>query len=119
MLIADEELEVTSVEAVSGEYLVAGVDRGRVLLLNLETGLIERVWKGFRAPHAEVFAKEGQRYCGLLQCKRGVLEVFALPCSDKLAAFKVDPSARMASRPGGGLVVVDSRLSLSELEFPP
>ena len=38
--------------------------------MNLETGLIEKVWKGFRAPQVEFF---GNGMIALLSGKRGLL----------------------------------------------
>lgn len=89
-----------------------------MLLLNLTSGLIERVWKGFRAPQGILFNHQNRQYCGLLQGKRGVLEIYSPPHSDKLAAFKVDPASRIATKSNGGMLVVDSQFTLSELEMP-
>lgn len=50
IILDDTEFGVTSIEAINKTYILLGVDRGRVLLFNLSSGLIERVWKGFRAP---------------------------------------------------------------------
>lgn len=66
IILDDIEFGVTTIEAIGKGNILLGVERGRVLLLNLKSGLIERVWKGFRAPQALLFNHQNREYCALL-----------------------------------------------------